>query len=137
MDADGQHLPDDCDKFLNEAQNGECFVIGNRMQTPFGMPKIRIFTNRVMSWFISKIVGQKIPDTQCGFRLIRRDVLEGIKIETDKFEAESEILIRAAESGFVIKSIPIKSIYFKHKKSKINPFIDTIRFIKFIFSFRK
>jgi len=132
MDGDGQHSPQDLDKFLEEAKKGEGFIVGNRMDNPVGMPYIRILTNRFMSRMISKIAQQEIPDTQCGFRMIKREILEKIIIKTKKFEIESEILIKAARSGFVIKSIPIKSIYFKNLRSKIHPFIDAIRFIKFI-----
>ncbi|MCM8773328.1 MAG: glycosyltransferase family 2 protein [Candidatus Omnitrophica bacterium] len=133
MDADNQHDPADIYKFIEEAKNGEYFVVGNRMYNPAGMPLIRVWTNRLMSWFISKIVRQNIPDTQCGFRLIRRNVLEVIDTESNKFEIESELLIKAARKGFPIKSIPIKSIYFKNHRSKIDPLIDTLRFIRFIF----
>ena len=132
MDADGQHSPSELNKFLQKAEDGAYFVVGNRMSDPIGMPKLRIITNKVMSWLISRISRQKIPDTQCGFRLIRREVLEKINITTNNFEIESEILIKAARSGFPIKSIPIRSIYFKSLESRINPFVDTVRFIKFI-----
>ncbi|MCQ9205209.1 MAG: glycosyltransferase family 2 protein [Omnitrophica bacterium] len=132
MDADGQHSCEDIDNFLGEAKRGECFVIGNRMINPSGMPKIRMFINRFMSFIISKIAGQKIPDTQCGFRLIKREVLEKMIIKTNKFEIETELIIKAARLGFFIKSIPIKSIYFKGFHSRISPFIDTVRFWRFI-----
>jgi len=132
MDADGQHSPSDLNKFLRKARDGAYFIVGNRMSNPIGMPKLRIITNKFMSWLISRIARQRIPDTQCGFRLIKREVLEKINIETNNFEIESEILIKAARSGFPIKSIPIRSIYFKSLHSRINPFVDTIRFIKFI-----
>jgi len=137
MDADGQHSPLDLDKFLQRAESGSCFVVGNRMFNPIGMPKSRVITNKLMSWFISRIVRQKIPDTQCGFRLIKREVLEKVKIKTNNFESESEILIKAARSGFSIESISIRSIYFKSLHSRINPFVDTIRFIKFILRLKK
>jgi glycosyltransferase involved in cell wall biosynthesis len=132
MDADGQHCPSDIENFIKETEKGEYFVVGNRMDNPLGMPGVRAFTNKFMSWLISRIVRQIIPDTQCGFRLIKRDVLEKIKITTSNFEIESEILIKAAWGGFPVKSIPIKSIYFKNKKSKISPFVDTVRFVRFI-----
>ena len=132
MDADGQHSPSDLDKFLQKAGDGAYFIVGNRMSDPIGMPKLRIITNKFMSWLISRIARQRIPDTQCGFRLIKREVLEKIKIKTNNFEIESEILIKAARSGFPIKSVPVRSIYFKSLSSRINPFVDTIRFIKFI-----
>lgn len=133
MDADGQHSAGDLENFLKEADFGACFVLGNRMASPKGMPRLRIITNVFMSWIISRIVHQKIPDSQCGFRMIKRDVLQKIVIKTKKFEIESEILIKAARLGFAIKSIPIQSIYFPNPQSKIRPFADTWRFIKFIF----
>ncbi len=132
MDADGQHSPLDMGLFLEEAGNSEAFVIGNRMHNHTGMPLKRVITNKFMSWFISRIVGQSIPDTQCCLRLIKREVLERIIIQTKKFEIESEILIKAARLGFKIKSIPIKSIYYKNLRSKIQPFLDTLRFIRFV-----
>ncbi|MFA5008659.1 MAG: glycosyltransferase family 2 protein [Candidatus Omnitrophota bacterium] len=134
MDGDGQHSVSDIDEFIRKAENGENFVVGNRMDNPKGMPKTRILTNKVMSWLLSKMVSQSIPDTQCGFRLISRDVLEKIKFRTNKFEVESEVLLKAAKEGFAIKSIPIQSIYFSHIKSKIHPFLDTFRFIRFLFT---
>lgn len=132
MDADGQHAPQELGNFVKETEKGACFVVGSRMGNPTNMPLLRFITNNFMSWFISRITKQNIPDTQCGFRMIKRDVFEKIKIETSKFEIESELLIKAAAAGFPITSIPIKSIYFKTQSSKIHPFIDTLRFIRFI-----
>ncbi|OQX85819.1 MAG: hypothetical protein B6D55_06935 [Candidatus Omnitrophica bacterium 4484_70.2] len=137
MDADRQHSPEDLDKFLEAAENNEDFVVGNRMQNPEGMPKIRVFTNKLMSWLISKIAKQRIPDTQCGFRLIKRKVLEKLNIETNKFQIESEIIIKAARLGILIKSIPIRSIYYEKALSKIHPLLDTLRFIRFLFRLYK
>jgi len=137
MDADGQHSPDDIDKFIQQAEKGSSFVVGNRMANPLGMPKIRVFTNNFMSWLISKITGQHIPDSQCGFRMIARGVLEKIAIKTKKFEIESELLIKAANLGFTIQSLPVKTIYSKDPQSKIRPFRDTLRFVKFISKVKK
>lgn len=137
MDADGQHSPVNIEDFLAQAGKGEDFVIGNRMGNPIGMSKTRLLTNKFMSWLISKIARQNITDTQCGFRLIKRDVLEKIEIKSDKFQAESEMIIKVSRNGIRIKSIPIKSIYFPGRRSKINPIMDTIRFVRFIWKARK
>lgn len=137
MDADGQHSISDFKKFFNEAKKGACFILGNRMESPSGMPRERVLTNKCMSGFISLLVGQRILDTQCGFRMIKRDVLEKIAINTKNFEVESEILIKAARLGVFIKSVPIQSIYYSNMRSKIHPFFDTVRFIRFIFNLPK
>lgn len=132
MDGDGQHCPEDIPHFVRRAGTSEAgIIIGNRMHNPQKMPIIRILTNKFISWFISKMIKQKIPDTQCGFRLIKRDLLTKIKFTTQRFETESEKLIQASRLGYKIESMPIKTIYQK-EKSKIDPFLDTLRFIGFI-----
>ncbi len=136
MDGDGQHSPSDIDAFLSEAGRGEPFVAGNRMDNPYGMPYLRVLTNKFMSWIISRIISRDIPDSQCGFRLIKSELLEQIAIETGNYQIESEIIVKMARRGVRIKSIPVKSIYLKEAKSKIHPLIDTFRFIRFIFSVR-
>lgn len=83
------------------------------------------------SHFVSRIIGYKIPDSQCGYRLIKTAVLKQINLSTIKYDTESEILIEAAKSNFKIESMSIKSIY-TNQKSQIHPVIDTIRFIKLI-----
>ncbi len=101
------------------------------MQKIKNMPLVRVLTNKVMSWLISQIAKQEIPDTQCGFRLIKKEVLAKLNLKTHKYETESEVLIRGSRLGFKIESVPIKTIYIT-EKSHINPFIDTLRFIRFI-----
>lgn len=133
MDGDGQHNPDDINKFIDKSNNSNAgIIIGNRMSRPKNMPFVRWLTNRLMSLLISKFCKQHIPDTQCGFRLIKKEVLNKIKLRSHNFEIESELLIEASRLGFKIDSIPITTIYQNHK-SRINPFLDTLRFIKFIF----
>jgi len=134
MDGDGQHNPDDVDRFIAAAENtGAQLVIGNRMGDTKSMPFIRKLTNGVLSWLVSKLTKQHIPDSQCGFMLIKRNVLEKIKLISLNFEIEAEILIKTAKEKFKISSIPIKTIY-QGEASKINPLLDSARFIKMIFN---
>ena len=133
MDGDGQHSPGDIGKFIEVTKNtqGNTMVVGNRMSNTGNMPLDRKFTNMFMSFIMSLICGQKIPDTQCGFRLIKRKTLEEIKIESCRFEVESEILFKASRLGTKIISVPIETLY-KKEESQINPFWDTWRFIIFL-----
>jgi glycosyltransferase involved in cell wall biosynthesis len=133
MDADGQHLPDDLDLFMQALESsGVDLVIGNRMHDPKGMPFIRRCTNRVMSGVISLITRQSVPDTQCGYRALTRRVFENIELRTHRFEIESEMILSACHKGLRIQSIPISSVY-QNETSHIRPFLDTFRFFRFIF----
>jgi len=132
MDGDGQHSADDIKVFIQKAESSDCgIVVGNRMAMTRGMPVLRIMTNRFMSWVISAIAKQYIPDTQCGFRLVKKEVLEKINLSTSKYETESEILIKAARLGFKVESVAVATIY-SGQKSQINPFVDTLRFLRYI-----
>ena len=132
MDGDGQHDVGDIDKFINKArENQDCVITGSRMENYRGMPFIRFLVNKTMSIMISFVCKQKIPDTQCGFRFIGTTVLKKISLSSSDFEIESEVLIKASKKGFKIYSVPIKTIY-NNECSKINPFIDTIRFFVYL-----
>ncbi len=132
MDGDGQHLPIYIPKFLEFAKKKDVkIIVGNRMGPSSKMPVVRFLTNKIMSLIISFFCKQKIPDSQCGFRLMKEEILNKIDLFTKNFEIESEILIRAAKAGFKIESLPIKSVY-KGQTSSIDPILDTLRFIRFI-----
>jgi glycosyltransferase involved in cell wall biosynthesis len=132
MDGDGQHLPEDIPAFIFRASSSQSQIyLGNRMFNANTMPFLRRITNKVMSSLISAVAKQKIPDTQCGFRLIKKEALEKLSFSTSRYETESELLIKAAQLGFVIESVPVTAVY-ENETSHINPFVDTIRFIKFI-----
>jgi glycosyltransferase involved in cell wall biosynthesis len=133
MDGDGQHLPEDLPSFIALAQKPENqILIGNRMQRTRAMPWVRIATNKFMSWMLSVLTKQKIPDSQCGFRLIKREALERMSLITSKYEIESEMLIKGARLGYRIESVPIRTVYL-NEKSRINPFVDTLRFVRLVF----
>lgn len=133
MDGDGQHCPNDIPLFLKVAANSNSVIlVGNRMQKTKNMPIVRLLTNKFMSWLISLVAKQEIADTQCGFRLIKKEALSKIDFSTTKYETESEILIKSSRLGFKIESVPITTIY-RGEKSQINPFIDTLRFLRYIF----
>jgi len=133
MDGDGQHHPEDIPAFLEATHHNDVdIIVGNRMLQTKTMPRVRYWTNRFTSWVISMICRQVIPDTQCGYRLIKVDVLKHMKLFSDKYDIESEMLIELARAGKKIRSVPIKTIY-GNENSDIHPIIDTIRFFGLIF----
>jgi glycosyltransferase involved in cell wall biosynthesis len=132
MDGDGQHAVGDLASFIHLFEEKMPDIIcGNRMRNSQGMPGLRFVTNKVMSGLISVVCRQKIYDTQCGYRLIKTDVLRNIQVSSSAFEIESEVLIKACKKGYHVVSVPIQTIY-SNERSKINPFFDTIRFIIYI-----
>ena len=139
MDADGQHAPSDIPAFLQAYERTHSPVlVGNRMGDVATMPPLRRFVNRFMSDLLSRVMGQYVPDSQCGYRLYHRSAFpEGLyDAHSRRFAAESEILLRLALQGRKIGAVAIQTIY-GDEKSKVNPFFDTIRFFRMLHRFRR
>jgi glycosyltransferase involved in cell wall biosynthesis len=132
MDADGQHLPGDIMRLVDcFTRTGAGIVVGNRMERAKGMPFVRWLTNASMSLLLSWVCRQRIPDSQCGFRIIGMPLLKSFSLETENFEIESEMLLQASRHGFKIASAPVATIY-EGQASAIHPWKDTVRFFKFL-----
>lgn len=141
MDADNQFKVEDIQKFdtaLMFDDKTDIFI-GNRFAGTTNMPKINRIANRVMSWVLSKLAGQKIEDSQCGFRMVRGEVFTELECKSTRFDYESEQLVLASWYGSKITSVPIDCTYSKDRKSNIHPIRDTYRFVKLVLwlSFRK
>jgi glycosyltransferase involved in cell wall biosynthesis len=127
MDGDGQHAPSDIPRFLEAAgSTGASLVIGNRMRTRAQMPWIRWHVNRWMSARLSRMAGIELPDSQCGYRLVRLAAWRNAHLATTHYEIESEMLLAFAEAGQSIEFVPVQVIY-KGERTKIAPLKDTWR----------
>jgi glycosyltransferase involved in cell wall biosynthesis len=130
LDGDGQHDPDWIPRFL-EAAPGLDIVLGSRMRDPGPMPWLRVAVNRFTSAVVSRLAGTRITDSQSGFRWIAARVLRVVPLESQRFDFESEILIKAARLGFRIGEIPMPAVYGE-EVSKVHPFRDTLRFFRLV-----
>ena len=110
IDADGQHDPR-CAPSLVAALAEADIVVGARARVGSAMPLRRRVSNAVSSAAISAVAGRPLPDTQCGYRAIRREVLDAVTAVGDRYEFETDFIIRAARGGFRIGTVPIPTIY--------------------------
>ncbi len=132
LDADGQHRPEEIPRFIGEAsRSGAKLILGSRMQDAKAMPPLRRLTNRGMSRAISYVCGQRIPDSQCGFRMLHRDVVPLLFCPSNAYEYETEMLFIAANAGHEISSVPVSTVY-ADETSKIRPIRDTLRFVRLV-----
>ncbi len=130
LDGDGQHLPEEINRFIDAASARRSeLLVGTRMSDTAHMPWVRRFVNRYMSNKISRVCGQTIPDTQCGFRMLHRNLIPDIMVGAERFDYETEMLILASRKGRRIEAVPITTVY-SDEVSSIHPVRDTIRFFK-------
>lgn len=130
MDADQQHDPAYLPVFIKQFhQSGADFILGKRARTLGRMPGLRILANSVTSFLLSLRSGLSIRDSQCGFRLIRKTVLQQVPIRNTGAQAETELLLKAVLRGFQVEHVPISTIY-NGQHSFIRPMHDIIDFLR-------
>jgi glycosyltransferase involved in cell wall biosynthesis len=110
LDADGQHPPECLPAFVAAAAAGADLVLGTRA-IGGDMPPLRRFANRFSSGWCSAIAGQRIGDSQCGYRLYRREVLAETPVRASRYEVETEMAVRAARMGFRLAEVEIPTVY--------------------------
>jgi len=128
MDADLQHPVKSIPDFL---KSNSKFVIGNREKSFKTMPFHRILSNVITSKILSFVTRQKILDSQCGFRMIHRDVISKLELNEKGFQLESEMIVEVAKMGVNIGFVDIPTIY-NQNSSSINNVKDTLKFIRYI-----
>ncbi len=130
MDADLQHEISTVPAMIEATvKEGADLVIGSRRKDSEAMPRDRLLSNRLSSIVTSLLCNRLVEDSQCGFRVLKVKALENLKLDCDKFDLETEVLLKASRYGFKITSHPIPSIYNKGR-SHVNRFVDTCRFLK-------
>lgn len=131
MDADGQHAPEDLHNFIDSIEKdpsiGIC--IGKRCMKPGVMPLLRICSNKITSAILSVFAGIVVKDSQCGYRIYSSILLKKISIQFNRFEMESEVILKASALKFGISFIQVQTLYF-NDLSHISHFKDTFRWIK-------
>ncbi len=129
LDADGQHLPQEIPKFLDaRAETGADLIIGGRAHLFQHMLPRRRLANRFSAWSIAKASGTRVTDSQSGFRFYSSVLLRGVRLRTDGFDMESEVIVRAGRAGMKIITIPIELGFVDGvSTSHYKPVLDTLR----------
>lgn len=116
LDADGQHPPEHFPDFVRAAEAGAHLVLGRRRRTA-NMPAMRRFANGFSSGWATRLAGQTVSDSQCGYRLYHREVIARTPISPGRFEFESEIVVRAARLGFRLAEVEIPTVYGEERST--------------------
>ena len=93
------------------------------------MPYLRRAANFFTSLLISLKGGKWVKDTQSGYRAVKLSFLKNISLKSNRYDLESEILLKIMKEKAKVKCIRIKTIY-KDETITVNPIKDTARFFR-------
>ena len=113
LDGDGQHDPADLQRFLErlEAEPGLDFLVGSRKQDAAKIPPERWRTNALGTWTLGRIAGVQWEDSQSGFRMVKKKILDRMDIRGQGFTFEMETAMKAAHYRIRWAHVPIQAIY--------------------------
>jgi glycosyltransferase involved in cell wall biosynthesis len=138
LDADGQHLAREIPKFLAaRAESNADLIIGGRAHLFGEMLPRRRLANRFSARSIAWASKTNVTDSQSGFRLYSANLLRHVRLRTDGFDMESEVIVHAGCGGFKVLTIPIDLGFVDgHSTSHYKPLGDTIRIAWTVFRAR-
>jgi len=114
LDSDGQHRIEDIPTVLKPIIDGEAdFVIGSRFLDNDGknVPTYRKLGIKAITKLANVSLKQKITDSQSGFRVYGKQIIEEITPSESGMGVSNEILIKANKKGFKIIEVPITILY--------------------------
>jgi glycosyltransferase involved in cell wall biosynthesis len=109
IDSDGEHLPKDIIRLLGHALGGVDVVCGSRFLNGSSnfTSRIHLVGNQIFNIVILILTGKRVTDSQTGFRVLKRKVIDTLRLESDGFEIETEITVKSLRNGFSFKEVPI------------------------------
>ena len=127
LDGDGQHDPADLPTLLAAWDSGEVdLVVGARLQDSGRIPKVRFWTNYIGTRILTWMTELELEDSQSGYRLIAAGLARRLRLRSDGYAIESEMLIKAGKLCARLGHVPVRTIY-NDEESHFRPLTDTLR----------
>ena len=103
LDADLQDDPAEVPRMLKKLDEGSDLVVGWRRVRHDGVDKT--LPSKVFNAVVSRWSGVALHDFNCGFKVYRREVLEGLPLYSDMHRF---LPVLAAKEGFRVAELPVE-----------------------------
>ena len=138
MDADGSMDPAEIPSFIEALNSGADIVKGSRFLKggrTYDMDGLRRCGNSMIMFAINLLWSAKYTDLCYGYAAFSKRAIEKLApvLESDGFEIETEIFIKALDLGLVVKEVPSIEYARKNGNSNLHAFRDGFKIFKTIF----
>lgn len=140
LDGDGQHDPRDIPKLMEPLLDGKAdIVIGSRFLGGVSKPPFfRRQGQRVLTVFTNLGSGQKVTDSQSGFRVYSAKALKELDLSESGMSIGSEMQFAISKAGLRVAEVPIEVSYIgQPKRSPMGHGISVLSRVLVLFSLKQ
>ncbi|MBU3906869.1 MAG: glycosyltransferase family 2 protein [Nanoarchaeota archaeon] len=121
QDGDLEYNPEDFQRLIKPILQGKTKVVyGSRMLghlTGFTIAS-HYYGNKFLTLLTKILYGQKITDMETCYKMFTREVIQNIKLESERFDFEPEITAKIIKKGYTIIELPIDYACRSFKEGK-------------------
>jgi hypothetical protein len=133
LDADGSMDPAELGRYLDPLDHGCQFVKGSRYIAGGGsedLTPLRRAGNYGLMLCVNTLFSSRFSDLCYGFSAFRRDCLPALALQSDGFEIETEMCLRAVKADLRIAEVPSVELCRRFGVSNLRTFRDGQRVLR-------
>jgi glycosyltransferase involved in cell wall biosynthesis len=130
LDGDGQDDPAELPLLLDALAPGVDMVIGSRFLGRFENGSITALNHvgtRFLTAALNRLFGARVSDPIAGYRVVRKDALEGCRLRAERYDIEVDILLALLEKGGRVVEIPVARYPRSYGRTDLSSFRDGSR----------
>ena len=109
MDADLSHPAPFVETLWAQREEADLLIASRYVKGgEANQPWLRLQLSRVLNTFFRLGVGVPVLDLSSGFRLYRKEILEGLEIEFHNFVIVIELLLKTWRNGYRVEEVPFR-----------------------------
>ncbi len=132
IDSDGSHRPEELPRLLTPIiQNKADLVIGSRYlsQNPLVTKRLNAIGVRLFNFLIKVLTRADVSDSQSGYRVMKASVLQNMRLNSNGYEIESEMLVKTIRQGLRVGEVPISFEQRTYGASRLDPVADGLKIL--------